>query len=32
MCKWFDGVCNCPYTLNSVCEMSDCEYLEEKDE
>lgn len=30
MCKWFNGTCECPYTNNSVCEMSDCEYLEEE--
>ena len=30
MCKWFNGTCECPYTNNNVCEMSDCEYLEEE--
>lgn len=31
MCKYFDGECNCPYRMSSVCNMSDCEYLEEEE-
>ena len=31
MCKYFDGTCNCPYRMSSVCDSpSDCEYLTER--
>ena len=33
MCKYFDGTCNCPYRMSSVCDSpSDCEYLTEEED
>ena len=34
MCKYLKGnECECPYTMNSVCNnLSDCEYLETEEE
>ena len=32
-CKYFDGTCNCPYMMKSVCDNpSDCEYLTEEED
>lgn len=31
-CIHFDGTCNCDCRMSSICEPSDCEFMEVEDE